>query len=385
MSRHFFNVDEINLSEFKSICSQTVTSGDYAFASDINQGVVFYEGDHINDLMNTEHTLNLKSELHHCIKEGPGILVISNAFKDLEVIDRGTHIFQEIIKEEKLCHKSQGDHFGKNGENVRVWNALQKFCERDTEGFIDYYNNPILCFVYEAWLGPFFQVTSQVNIVKPGGKAQKPHRDYHLGFQDDSIVSKYPLSIQIISQFLTLQGAVVHTDMDKSSGSTMTLPFSHQYPLGYMAWRNSKFVEYFKKNAVQLNLKKGDAVFFSPALFHAAGTNMNSNDRIANLLQISSPFGRTMESVDRTKMAKMIYQVLKDKKKYRQMSQEKTKAIWASVIDGYAFPTNLDSNPPEEGLISESFWKLMERAMYEEWPCKRFNKYLDNAAERRNP
>ena len=385
MQRHFFNVDEINLSEFASVCSQTVSSDDYNFASDIQQRVVIYEGEYIQALISTQQAFDLKSELHHCIKEGPGVVVVRQAFQDIKLIDRATELFQEIIDEEKTSDQHRGDHFAKVGENERIWNALQKFCERDTEAFIDYYNNPVLCFVNEAWLGPLFQMTSQVNIVKPSGQAQKPHRDYHLGFQENSLVSEYPLSAQILSQFLTLQGTVVHTDMDILSGSTMMLPFSHQYLLGYMAWGDSKFIEYFQKHAVQLAFKKGDAVFFSPALFHAAGTNSKSSDRIANLLQASSAFGKTMESVDRAKMTKLIYPVLLDRKKYHQISPDETKSVWASVIDGYAFPTNLDLDSPMEGLVTENLWTLMERALTEEWPYDRFDKYLNNSVIRRIP
>ena len=385
MQRHFFNIDEINLSEFTSVCSQDVSSEDYNFASEIQQKVVIYEGERIQTLINTQQAFDLKSELHHCIKEGPGVVVVRQAFQDIKVIDRATELFQEIIDEEKTSDQHRGDHFAKVGENERIWNALQKFCERDTEAFIDYYNNPVLCFVNEAWLGPFFQMTSQVNIVKPGGQAQKPHRDYHLGFQKNSLVSEYPLSAQILSQFLTLQGTVAHTDMDISSGSTMMLPFSHQYLLGYMAWRDSKFIEYFQKHAVQLALNKGDAVFFSPALFHAAGTNSKSSVRIANLLQASSAFGKTMESVDRAKMTKLIYPVLLDRKKYHQISPDETKSVWASVIDGYAFPTNLDLDSPMEGLVTENLWTLMERALTEEWPCDSFYKCLNDSAIRRIP
>jgi len=36
--------------------------------------------------------------------------------------------------------------------------------------------------------------------------------------------------------------------------------------------------------------------------------------RTANLLQISSPFGKAMESVNYTKISKAIYQLLLDKK-----------------------------------------------------------------------
>ena len=52
----------------------------------------------------------------------------------------------------------------------------------------------------------------------------------------NSIVSQYPISAQILSQFLTLQVSIAHTDMNELSGSTMILPFSHQYNQGYLAW-----------------------------------------------------------------------------------------------------------------------------------------------------
>ena len=383
MQRHFFNDDEINLPDFAALCSHNVNSEDYKFSLDIQQRVVIYEGEHIQALISTKQSLDLKSELHHCIKDGPGVVIVRQAFQEMKVIDRATELFQEIIEEEKTSDKHRGDHFAKVGENERIWNALQKFCERDTEAFIDYYNNPVLCFVREAWLGPFFQMTSQVNIVKPGGQAQKPHRDYHLGFQENSLVSEYPISAQILSQFLTLQESVAHTDMDISSGSTMMLPFSHQYPLGYMAWRDSKFIEYFQKHAVQLALKKGDAVFFSPALFHAAGTNSKSSDRIANLLQASSAFGKTMESVDRTKMTKLIYQVLLDRIKYHQISPDGTKAVCSVVVDGYSFPTNLDLDSPMEGYAPENIQALINQALNEKWPADRFYECLDEATKRR--
>ena len=385
MQQHFFDVDDINLSEFKALCSQTVSSEDYHFSSDIQKRVVIYEGDHIRSLISSPQAQKLKTELHHCVKEGPGVMAVRQAFSDTKAIDQATEIFLEIIAEEKISKQHRGDHYAKPGENERIWNALQKYCARDTEAFVAYYDNPVLCFVSEAWLGPFFQMTSQVNIVKPGGQSQHPHRDYHLGFQEDSLISEYPTSSQILSQFLTLQESVAHTDMDISSGSTMILPFSHQYPLGYMAWRDSKFIEYFQNHAVQLQLQKGDVMFLSPALFHAAGTNNESSDRIANLLQVSSAFGKTMESVDRTKMTNLIYRVLLERKKSHQLRKDELQTIGASVIDGYSFPTNLDLDSPMEGSVTENIWAFMELALREEWPVDHFNKCLNEATRRRLP
>ena len=383
MPRHFYNITDIDLAEFAAICSQTVNAEDYPFSSNVQQKVIIYEGDRIRSLLCAEQAQDLKTELHHCLEDGPGVLVISQAFPDFHVIERATEVFKEIITDENNSTESRGDHFAKPGENERIWNALQKFCERDTEAFVAYYNNPVLRFISEAWLGPFFQMTSQVNIIKPGGQAQLPHRDYHLGFQDDSLVAEFPISSQMLSQFLTLQGAVAHTDMNTSAGPTLLLPFSQQYPLGYMAWRDSEFIEYFQHNAVQLPLEKGDAVFFSPALFHAGGNNTESSDRIANLLQVSSAFGKPMESVDRTKMTKLIYPVLLARKQAKLLSPEETKSVCASVVDGYSFPTNLDFDSPLAGSTPETVQTLIERGLNEEWSAGRFCECLDDATKRR--
>ena len=383
MQRHFLNINDIDLAEFASLCSQSVNAKDYPFSSNVQQKVVIYEGDRIRSLIGTEQAQDLKTELHHCLKDGPGVLVIRKAFPDFQVIDRATEVFKKIITDEKNIPESRGDHFAKPGENERIWNALQKFCERDTDAFVAYYKNPVLRFVSEAWLGPFFQVTSQVNIIKPGGQAQQPHRDFHLGFQDDSLVAEFPIATQIFSQLLTLQGAVAHTDMNTSSGPTLLLPFSQQYQHGYLAWRNPEFIDYFQHNAVQLPLNKGDAVFFSPALFHAGGNNTESSDRIANLLQISSAFGKAMESVDRTKMTKLIYPVLLAGKQSKLLSQDEMKTVATAVVEGYPFPTNLDSDSPLAGSAPETVQALMELALSEEWTADRFCDCLNEATKRK--
>lgn len=51
--------------------------------------------------------------------------------------------------------------------------------------------------ICEAWLGPGYSMTSQTNIVNPGGKAQEPHRDYresgHVSFAQCSAVESTSL------------------------------------------------------------------------------------------------------------------------------------------------------------------------------------------------
>lgn len=105
-----------------------------------------------------------------------------------------------------------------------------------------------------------------------GGKPQDPHRDYHMGFQQDDIINYFPTHMQIASQFLTLQGLIAH--MPRASGPTRLLPFSQLYGPGYMAYRLPEFREYFNQTYIDLPLAKGDMVFFNPALFHAGGENL---------------------------------------------------------------------------------------------------------------
>jgi ectoine hydroxylase-related dioxygenase (phytanoyl-CoA dioxygenase family) len=170
-----------------------------------------------------------------------------------------------------------------------------------------------------------------------------------------------------LSPVLTLQGAVAHCDMPVESGPTMYLPHSQKYGPGYLAWRLPEFRAYFDAHQVQLPLAKGDAVFFNPALFHAAGTNRSADiRRMANLLQVSSAFGRAMETVDREAVANAVYPVLL-KRKAEGASDAWLANVIAASAEGYPFPTNLDSDPPVDGLAPSSQADLVRRALYEEW------------------
>src|SRR5205814_5940971 len=128
-----------------------------------------------------------------------------------------------------------GDHFGKASVNDRIWNAAQKLALHAPEVFAEYYAADAIAVVSQAWLGPRYQVTSQVNVVNPGGAAQVPHRDYHLGFVPGQRATQYPAHVHRLSPVLTLQGAVAHSDMPVETGPTMYLPHSQKYGPGYLA------------------------------------------------------------------------------------------------------------------------------------------------------
>jgi ectoine hydroxylase-related dioxygenase (phytanoyl-CoA dioxygenase family) len=182
---------------------------------------------------------------------------------------------------------------------------------------------------------------------------------------------------------MTLQGAVAHCDMPVETGPTMYLPHSHKYEPGYVAFHRPEFTDYFDRHHVQLPLAKGDAAFFNPALFHGAGTNRSADvRRMANLLQVSSAFGRAMESVDRVAMSLALYPVLAGRKAGGAGERQLRNAVAASA-EGYAFPTNLDRDQPVGGLAPQTQAELVWQALDEGWDTATFTAALRAHTERR--
>ena len=103
---------------------------------------------------------------------------------------------------------------------------------------------------------------------------------------------------------------------------------------------------------------------------------------MANLLQVSSAFGRAMEAVDRSAMS----------------PRRSTPSCWTGrppaptsapcatssppSAEGYAFPTNLDRDQPIGGLAPETQAELVWRALSERWPAEALGAELSAQAER---
>lgn len=152
--------------------------------------------------------------------------------------------------------------------------------------------------------------------------------------------------------------------MPLESGPTRFLPFSQRLEAGYMAHRLREFNEYFSANHISIPLSKGDIVFFNPAVFHAAGENRTSDfHRSANLLQVSSAFGKPMEYIDTLPLIQSTWGLLQKTYKDEDKSAEVDTFIKA-VASGYPFPANLDRRPPRPGgLAPESEQDLLRRAL----------------------
>ena len=385
LDRVWLSEDGCDIEEFRAEVERQTNLADYPHALACEKNVLIYDSASLVSACATNDGRRAAlAEVCEALATGPGVAVFKRAYADTSVIDAASGIFGAIIEEQHRTNSGGGDHFAKPGANDRIWNSLEKHCLKSPENFAAYYANAIIALVSEAWLGPNYQMTAQVNRVNPGGASQAAHRDYHLGFQTSEVIEQYPVHVHRLSPVLTLQGAVAHCDMPLESGPTLFLPYSQTYVPGYLALKRPEFRDYFDQHHVQLPLEKGDVVFFNPALFHAAGSNRSADiKRVANLLQVSSAFGRAMETVDRVKMSAALYPALKGLTESGALSTGEAANAIASCAEGYSFPTNLDRDPPLGGLAPKTQAQLMHEALSGKWSPEHFRKALDEQTQRK--
>lgn len=373
-----------SLSIFKTICSQQATKAQYPLATSIQNSVPIYTLPPYSTLT-PETKTQLQDEWYAILLHGPGVFVTQNLYSDRVLLNNVNTVFHNIIAKEKETMTSHGDHFAGAGKNDRIWNSFSKHALADPCSFQKYYSNPYLGLIASSWLGPGYRITAQVNNVKPGAAAQVAHRDYHLGFMSAAACSNIPRAMQVASQCLTLQGAVAHVDVPVESGPTRLLPFSQTFAEGYMAYRLPEFSDYFLKNHVALPLEQGDGLFFNPALFHAAGTNRSEHiNRLANLLQISSAFGKPMESVDAIPLVGVIWDELSQTFQSHGAT-DAVKALVEAVGEGYTFPTNLDRNPPRSDDMApkseqDVMWECLQKGYSKDDALRALQAYREATA-----
>jgi ectoine hydroxylase-related dioxygenase (phytanoyl-CoA dioxygenase family) len=361
----YYAEEACRLEDFAEITARQVDPGDIPHAEAAPGNVPVYDAAALaTRLAQPEARRTLMAEWARVLRDGPGVFALRTACPDLGAVDAATEVFEGIIAREKRENGGGADHFAAAGSNDRIWNALQKLALAAPEVFVRYFASPAIDAACEAWLGPGYQMTAQINLVHPGGKAQEAHRDYHLGFQTAEVCATYPAHVHDLSPLMTLQGGIAHCDMDVESGPTKLLPFSQLYRPGYAAWRRPDFRAHFEAHFVQVPLSKGDAIFFNPALFHAAGENRSRDvHRMVNLLQVSSAFGRPMESVDRIAMCKALFEPLCHAWEDGRLDGAALDAALSAAAEGYSFPTNLDRDPPVDGLAPKSQKALVKEAI----------------------
>ncbi|WP_241474277.1 phytanoyl-CoA dioxygenase family protein [Mycolicibacterium neoaurum] len=379
---YWLTESDCDLEHFRSLVETCTDPAEYLYADCCEKNVLIYGNKCDAEILTGPERPLIQAEIIKALSHGPGVLIFRRAF-GVDAIDRASAVFLNLIDQQKLANIDAGDHFGAVGANDRLWSGVEKLALHDPSAFVDYFSNDVIAAVSEAWLGPNYQIVSEPNLVKPGSSAQTGHRDYHLGLVDIKYGRLFPAHVHRFSAALTLQAAVAHVDMPLEAGPTRYLPYSHRYESGYLAMNVPDFQQYFKENCVQLQLRKGDVLFFNPAVMHGAGGNSTLDvQRLANLLQISSAFGRAAATVNTQRVVLAIYPELRR----RLISGDSTSAmenVLTAAADGYPFPTNLDRDRPLDRLFPESELELTRRALYDGWDVNRLRKALADQSWRR--
>lgn len=174
----WFRAADCRLEDLRATVEVQTDPAAHPRARTIEQGVPIYAAADLSTaIVDTETRRDVLVELGAGLMDGAGILVVTGAVPT-DVVDAVSDSFLAMVEDERDTGRGSGDHFAKPGANDRVWNVMEKLALREPELFARYYASEAIHLVSEAWLGPDFQITSQVNIVNPGGEAQAPHRDY---------------------------------------------------------------------------------------------------------------------------------------------------------------------------------------------------------------
>jgi len=160
---------DLLIDDFAALVDQQTYLSDYPYADAVERNVLIYGQKLRAAIGTTSGRPAAQTELMRALTDSPGIVVFKQAFGDLSVVDRATEAFLAQIAAEKAAGVAGGDHFAKPGANDRVFGALDKLAVTEPAVFAEYYANDIIALISESWLGPDYQVTSQVNVVNPGG------------------------------------------------------------------------------------------------------------------------------------------------------------------------------------------------------------------------
>ena len=129
--------DDCQLDDLRTLVEQRTDPDDYPCADAVEQNVLVY-GSGLRERASTpEGRRTVQAELARALMDGPGIVVLKQAFEDLSVVDRATEAFNALIAEQRAQGTASGDHFAPPGANDRVWGAQDKLALRDPALFAE--------------------------------------------------------------------------------------------------------------------------------------------------------------------------------------------------------------------------------------------------------
>ena len=158
----FYSSENCNIKEFEKLIKQEINSNLLNCAEEIINNVPVYNMEVLRDnLHDKDQRLSLMSEWAYVLSKASGALVLKNTYSDCSSIDLATKIYENIILEEKEKNIGGSDHYAKPGANDRIWNSLQKLCEKDSFVFAKYFGNEIISSV--CW---YIEISDSKSVIR---------------------------------------------------------------------------------------------------------------------------------------------------------------------------------------------------------------------------
>ncbi len=161
----YLSADDCRLADLIDLVSQKTDLADYPYAVAVEQNMLIYDGARLRkQLCGPAGRLQVEAELARALLDGPGIMVLAGAFDDLWVVDRATRQFEAIIAAQRTAGGAAGDPFAAAGRTTGSGTRWRSWPWR-AGGVRGLLPNNLIAAVCRAWLGPGYQVTSQVNVL----------------------------------------------------------------------------------------------------------------------------------------------------------------------------------------------------------------------------
>ena len=262
--------------------------------------------------------------------------------------------------------------------------AGQARASRDPEAFADYYANDVLALVCAAWLGPGYQVTSQVNVVNPGGRRQVAHRDYHLGFMSHDQSPRLPgaRAPPVAGADPAGRGRPLrHAGRDRPDDVPAALA---EVRPGYLAFRPARVHRVLRRPPRPAAAGQGRRGVLQPRpvprrRHQPLRRRPPDGQPAAGVLRVRPGDG---DASTGPRCARRSTRRCARRKAGGAAEQELRNVVAASA-EGYAFPTNLDLDQPVGGLAPQTQAELVWRALEEGWDTATFAAGLRAHTDRR--
>ena len=300
--RSWFRPEDCRLDDFRAVVEQTTDPADYPHADVGRAERPRLRRRGCASASATAERREVQAELARALIDGPGHRRVQGRVPDPAVVDRATAVFdgddrgaEGGRRRRRRPLRQAGRQRPGLGRAGQARAARRRRCSPTT--------TPTTCSRWSARPGsaPATRSPRRSTSSTPAGRRRSRTATTTSASCPSSRRGRYPAHVHRLSPALTLQGAVAHCDMPVETGPTMYLPHSQKYPAGLPRLPPAGVHRRTSTSTTcSCRCDKGDAAFFNPALFHGAGTNRSADvRRMANLLQVSSAFGRAMETVDR--------------------------------------------------------------------------------------